>query len=193
MEKKMEKRKKLISYIGDIIVAILVIPIVFVSIIVIYKSLRYPTQIPDIFTYKPFIILDEEMESSLEYGDLAITQIVDTNTLKTGDVVAFRNNDNFVILHKIKETQETNDGKTFIMQAFENEFDETKYVNEKNVEGKLVNRIAGLGIVFMYLQDPKVLLLIIIIILIIGVISYYIAAKLDERDEKQEENNKPSV
>ncbi len=181
-----ENKTKISSYILDIIFGIIIIPIILISMIVIYKSIVYPDKVPDIFGYKPFIILDENMEKSIDYGDLAITKIVDTDTLKTGDIIAYRNGDNFVILHKIDEVQETTEGRTFLMQIPKTEVGDTKYVKNEKVEGLLVNKVQGLGTVFMYLQDPRVLFLNIIIILIIGLIAYYVAEKLDEREKTKE-------
>ena len=183
---EMKKTKKVSSYIFDIVILIIVLPIILISMMVIYKSIVYPTKIPDIFSYKPFIILDENMERSLQYGDLAITKMINTNKLKIGDVIAFRDNNNVVIIHEIVEIKETQDGKELKMKASKNEADEIQCIKDTDVEGILVSKIGGLGNIFMYLQDPKVLFLIIIIISIVGVISYYIAEKLDERDDMKE-------
>ena len=184
MEKK--ETKKTSNYVVDIIISIIVLPIVFISVMVIYKSLVYPNEIPDIFTYKPFIILDGNMEISVEDGDLAITQIVDTNSLKKGDVIAFRTKENTVMLQRVLEIQKSQEGKKIIVNMPQNKADTTEYLDDKKVEGVLVNKIKGLGNILMYLQDPMSLLLNIIIILIVGLISYYIAGKMDKRDKMKE-------
>lgn len=175
---------KIAKYIFDAIFYIIAIIIVFTSVMVIFKSLMYPDKIPDIFTYKPFIILDNSMEENIEYGDLAITQITDAKNIKDGDIIAFINKDNFVIIKKIIDINETENGRTFTIENAQNGVEKAKYVESKDVEGVLVKKISGMGTIFMYLQDPMFLLVIIIIILVIGAISYYIADKLDKKMEK---------
>lgn len=172
------------KYIFDAIFYIIAIMIIFTSVMVIYKSLMYPDKIPDIFTYKPFIILDNGMEETIEYGDLAITQITDAKKIKNGDIIAFKNKDNFVIIKKIIDIKETENGKSFMIERAQNETENNKYVSDKDIEGVLVKKLSGMGTVFTYMQDPMFLLVIIIIILIIGAISYYIADKLDKKMEK---------
>ena len=172
------------EYIFDIIFYVIAVIIVFTSVMVIYKALMYPDKIPDIFSYKPFIILDNSIEEGIEYGDLAITQMTNTEKINSGDIIAFRDKDDFIIIKKIIDIKETDEGSSFIIENVQNEAANSKYINGKDIEGVLVNKIPGIGTVFMYLQEPIVLLIIIIIILIIGAISYYIADKLDKKMEK---------
>lgn len=170
------------KYIFNAIFYIVVTVIVFTSVMVIYKSLMYPDKIPDIFTYKPFIILDNNVEGNMDYGDLAITQMIDAKKIKTGDIIAYRDKDNFIIIKKIIDIKETE--RSFIIENAQGLAENATYVSDKDVEGILVKKLAGIGTLFMYLQDPMVLMVIIIIIIIIGTISYYIAEELDKKMEK---------
>ena len=174
---------KWINYIWNIIFSIIIIVVVLISMIIIYKSIRYPDKIPDIFGYKPFIVLDEYMDDSIEYGDLVITKIVDTSKIEKDNLVAFRNNENIVTIHKIIDIFEINDKKTFTMKTSENETLDTKFVSEDNIEGIVIRRIAKVGSFLMFMQEPLVLFILIIIILIIGLIAYFIADKIDKKEK----------
>lgn len=121
------------KYIFDAMFYFVAIVIVFTSVMVIYKSLMYPDKIPDIFTYKPFIILDNNIEGNMEYGDLAITQMIDAEKIKKGDIIAYRNKDNFIIIKKIIDIKETETGRSFIIEKAQGLAENATYVSDKNV------------------------------------------------------------
>lgn len=183
------KKKNIFDILLDIIYLIFIIPLLIITLMVVYQSIKYPDKVPDIFGYKLFIILDEKMEETLEYGDLIFTYNINVDELKVGNIVAFRNLANTVTVHRIEEITKTEEGsKVFMMKTQENEVFDTKSAKEEKIEGILTKRIPKIGLLIMILQEPLVMLLIIIIISVIGLIAYCIAAKLDERDIKKAEN-----
>lgn len=190
-EQTKEKRKKTITVwfiIKKIIYFGIFIPLVLITSNIGYQLLVYPDKVPNIFGYKFFMMLNEQGDGCTEYGDLVLTKIIDIEEYEIGDIMAFRNNMNTVTVHKIEEinTSIADNTKVFTMQTVENETDDTKFVREIHVEGKMVNKFSNLGIAVMVAQDPLVLLLALIIVAIVGLIAYYIAQQLDERDRKRE-------
>ena len=192
-EKTKEKKRKRIT-IGFVIKKLIYfgvfIPLVIITTNIGYQLLVYPDKVPNIFGYKFFMMLNEQRDGCTEYGDLIFTKIFDIDEYNVGDIVAFRNGMNTVTVHKIEEINKSiaDNTKVFTMQTVENETDDTKYVREMHIEGKMVKRFSNLGIVVMVAQDPLVLLLMLIIVAIIGLIAYYIAQQLDERDIKRMES-----
>ncbi len=188
------RKKSIGETIGDVIYLTIIIPLLIITLMVIFQSITKPNKIPNIFGYKLFIILDEKMEETLKYGDLVFTKNINTDNIKEKDTVAFRNAMNTVTIHKIEKIAKAeDDSKVFIMHTQENETEVTKNVNEEKIEGIVVKRIPKIGIWIMILQKPLVLLVVIIVILIIGLIAYYIAWRLDIRDSKKKlENNELS-
>ena len=194
MEKqnKQSNFKRIRNIIGDVIYYVILIPLIIITLMVVYQSIAYPDKIPNIFGYKLFMILDDKMDETVEYGDLVFTKNIDCNILKKGNIIAFRNGVNTVTIHEIidieekkeidQETNEEKMKKTFTMQTATNETLDTKYVEDEKVEGILVKRIAKIGTIIMFIQKPIHLLIIIAIILVIGAFVYFIAAKLDKRD-----------
>lgn len=164
------------------------IPLVIITSNIGYQLLVYPDKVPNIFGYKFFMMLNEQGDGYTEYGDLVFTKIIDIEEYEIGDIIAFRNNMNTVTVHKIQEikTSIADNTKVFTMQTVENETDDTKFVREMHIEGKMIKRFSNLGIAVMIAQDPLVLLLALIIVAIVGLIAYYIAQQLDERDLKRE-------
>lgn len=184
---RVNQKKNIGETIGDAIYLIIIIPLLIITLSVIYQSITKPDEVPDIFGYKLFMILQENMDETLKYGDLTFTRNISTNELKIGDIVAFRNSSNTVELHRIEEIQETTEhSKKFIMKLQEGIIDNENSVDEDKIEGILVTRIPKIGLWLMIFQRPIVVLSVIGVILVIGLIAYIIAAKLDKKDMEKE-------
>ena len=82
MRKVIKNLKKLVEH---LIYILILIPLIIVTIDVSYQVIFYPDKIPDIFGYKFFIIFDQYMDSSLKYGDLAITYNKQPEEIKTNE------------------------------------------------------------------------------------------------------------
>lgn len=205
MEKKekLENSKPIVGIgktISDIIYVCILIPLTVIALHIAYQIISEPDKIPDIFGYKMFIILDDSMDESVEYGELIFTKNVYTNDLKKDDLIAFRNSMNTVTIHKIIDIEEkietenaTNNRrtvKTFTMQTSENEANDTKFAKDDRVEGIIIKKIPRIGSIIYFIQKPIATITICVIILIIGIIADFIAKKLDEREGIETEKYK---
>lgn len=192
--KTQENKKKLINLIAkvieDIIYICILIPLIIISLQIVWQLYNNPDEIPNIFGYKIFMIFDENMDKSVKYGDLVFTKNTNPNNLKLNDIIAYRNNMNTIAIHRIldineqiknnKETNSEEKTRTFTMET-----NDTKFVNAQKVEGVLVYRIPRLGTTIYIIQHPLVIVAIESIILIIGIIWIYIAQELDKRDRRK--------
>lgn len=197
--------KRIIHIIEDIVYYAFLIPLTLAALIVVYQTIRYPDRIPDVFGYKIFMIMDEYMDDSVKFGDLVFTKNIATEKINIGDIIAFRNGQNTVTIHRVIDISEDKNSDTdentkmFTMNTLENETLDTKYVSSDKIEGKLVHTIPKIGLIIMIIQDPLITVSIILVILIIGLIIYYIAQELDMRDirlmelKKQEEQTKSEI
>ena len=152
MDKKLKyKAKQVLSIIGNLIYYSILIPLVIIALMIIYQQITDKDKIPNVFGWKMFIILDEYMDDSVDFGDLVFTKNIDPKELKQGEVIAFRNGTNTVTLHKILDfndkkgfdpkTKEERIIRTFKMNALENETEDTKNVIDTKVEGILKHKI----------------------------------------------------
>ena len=107
------KKTEIMGLILKIVFLIIVIPIILMSIIVMIKANKYPDKIPDIFGYKPMIVLSGSMETAIYTGDLVFVKIVDTDKLNVGDVIAFRNEVDTVTTHRIINIADKNGKRYF--------------------------------------------------------------------------------
>ena len=184
------------DFIENVIYICILVPLVFITLNIVWQSITQPDKIPDIFGWKIFMVFDEYMDDRVESGDLVFVKNIKVDELKTNDIIAFRNAGNGVTLHriiKIDETEITDEEskgnrilKTFTMKTQTNETNDTRYVTEEKVEGLLVHRIPKLGAIIYFIQQPLAMLGISGVILIIGLICINIAGRLDEKDRKKE-------
>ena len=93
----MKKTFKILKYVLFSILSLLAIICIWVFI----QTKISPNKIPSIFGYKLFIVLSGSMETELYKGDLAIVKIVDVNSLKENDIIAFKDNNDHVVTHRI--------------------------------------------------------------------------------------------
>ena len=107
------KKTEIMGLILKIVFLIIVIPIILMSIIVMIKANKYPDKIPDIFGYKPMIVLSGSMETAIYTFALVFVKIVDTDKLNVGDVIAFRNEVDTVTTHRIINIVDKNGKRYF--------------------------------------------------------------------------------
>ncbi|MDO5569688.1 MAG: signal peptidase I [bacterium] len=150
-----------------ILVVILVVPLIILFGTIMVKTFLYPDLIPDFMGYKPMIVLSDSM-SEIRAGDLAIVKMVDTTTLKTDDIIAFRNSDDTATLHRIVSIVNDEDTLKYVTKGDNNNSIDALKVEEKQIEGIYLYKIDNLGNVLMFLQKPTVLILICTIIIVVG-------------------------
>ncbi len=187
-ENKTIEKTKDTTLLEDIIFYIIIIPLVAVSITIIWQRLVNPDKIPDILGYKMFIVLEKNADQEIEYGDLIFTHNIATEDLEKSNLIAFRNSANKVTIRRIINITEDDTGKQFEMQNSTNEVGYTKYIKENQVEGIVIHRIPNIGIIIYKIQEPYIILILIGIVLLIGLGAYYIAGRLDKRDIEKTKN-----
>ena len=120
-EKKATERIKQTTLLEDIIFYVIIIPLILISITIIWQRLTEPDKIPDILGYKMFVVLDGDMDQAIEYGDLIFTHNIAPENLEKNNLIAFRNNTNKVTIHRIIKITEDDIGRQFEMQNSKND------------------------------------------------------------------------
>lgn len=173
----MQKIKKAIS----IIVILILIPILLISIVILVDSHTHPNEVPSFWGWKPFIVLSGSMETQISAGDIVVVKEIDTNELKKGDIIAFKDG-NIVITHRIDEVTEI-DGKTqYITKGDNNNTQDIGYVSPEQIEGVFKFKVSRLGNLAMFIQTP----LGIIVCLSIPIIIIILLQTADSKKEKEE-------
>lgn len=177
--------KNLIKFFKYILVVILAF-LAIICISVFVQTKINPNKIPSMFGYKPFIVLSGSMETEIYKGDLAIVKKVNVNSLHEKDIIAFRDENNHVVTHRIVSISKNNKELQFVTKGDNNNTVDDGIVKSKDVEGKYVGKFKGLGNVFFVLQKPITLFIILGIIVVFGIMWIVIGNNKLSVEERKE-------
>ncbi len=167
-------------------VCFLLVPILFVNLYIMIQSKINGDKVPNVFGYKPFIVLSGSMETEIHKGDLVITKMVDPKKLKKNDVIAFRDAENTVTTHRIIDIVEEDGEKYFITKGDNNSIQDKNLVEFKDVEGQYITRFPSIGSMMNALSEPTTIIIVFLGITLIFVVAFSITTK-KERDLEREE------
>mgnify|MGYP004531853403 FL=1 len=182
---KIDKRKKLIK----LIIYIMIIPIIFYNISLIFFSIINKSETPNFFGIKTFVIISGSMEPNLKISDIVIIKKCEQNELKENDIISFRSGQS-VITHRINQIIETENGVEYITKGDNNNTKDNGTVKFDDIEGKYIGKIEYLGKVVLYLKNKTVIISIIIIFYLIYAHEMKTNEKLQLRREKREKFEK---
>lgn len=118
---------------------VLMLPLLLMNIVLIFKSIIHPNDLPTIFGYKPLIVLSDSMYPTIKKGDLIFTQVVNVKDLKPGDVITYREYEDdgktlgTVVTHKIYDITTETDGE----HAGQLKFRTYGINNQRQADGKI--------------------------------------------------------
>ncbi len=181
MTKKHEN--KILKTLKIVLITILSM-VLLVNIYIIIQTKVNPNSVPSIFGYKPFIVLSGSMETKINIGDLVIVKEVDANELKVDDIIAFREEDNFVTTHRIIEVAEKGD-KCFVTKGDNNNTADDGIVCSNKIEGKYQFKIAKIGSAILFIQKPLGFVVMIMSILIVCMLVYFFTNKKKTLTEEE--------
>lgn len=182
---KIDKRKRLIK----LIIYIMIIPIIFYNISLIFFSIINKSETPNFFGIKTFVIISGSMEPNLKISDIVIIKKCEQNELKENDIISFRSGQS-VITHRINQIIETENGVEYITKGDNNNTKDNGTVKFDDIEGKYIGKIEYLGKVVLYLKNKTVIISIIIIFYLIYAHEMKTNEKLQLRREKREKFEK---
>ena len=161
--------RKFLKLLGYIFISILILILIF-DVIILIKSKVFPDKVPGIIGYKPFIVMSGSMKSKIEVGDIVIVKEVDVNNLKKDDIIAFSNSEKLVTTHRIV-----------------NVIKDEGLVYPADVEGVYKFKIAKIGSLILFLQEPLGFSLMMVCILLIGSIMFMIENRKNRNLSKEDE------
>lgn len=166
-----------------VFVTILLI-ILLINISIIIQTKLKPNLVPNIFGYKPFIVLSGSMESKISVGDLVFVKKVNPNELKVGDIIAFRDSEDIVTTHRIVDIETKDNKLCFVTKGDANNANDDGIVYSNMVEGKYQTKIAKLGNAILFIQEPIGFVVMLMSILIICLLVYSFQSKKISKEEK---------
>lgn len=169
-----------------IVACVILIPIIVINIWVMIQAKTNSEEVPSIFGLKPFIVLSGSMESEIFKGDLIITKVIDPSSLKSEDIIAFRDSAGTVTTHRIIDIV-IKDGDTyFITKGDNNNTQDVNLVEYDDVEGLYLFRIPGVGSMMNSLSNPITVIIIFFGITVIFGLGFVISTKKSTDAERKE-------
>ena len=144
--------------------------VVIINVVLFYKSIFHHDDIPNILGYKPLIVLSGSMSPTFNYGDLIIIKDVDTNTLKKGDIISFTDSKKYNTTHRISNI--SNIKGCFETKGDANNVKDIGIVCTKDIQGKYLMKIVGLGSVILFIQSPIGFIILMSLIIMICIYIY---------------------
>ena len=166
-----------------ILACVILVPILVANIYIMFQSKTDKDKVPNVFGYKPFIVLSGSMEVEIHKGDLVITKMVDPNTLKKKNIIAFRDTEGTVTTHRIIDIVNENGKKYFITKGDNNSAQDQKLVEFSDVEGKYIGRIPGVGSIMNKLSEPTTIVILLLGITVIFILGFMISTKKQQELE----------
>ena len=115
MKEKNGLLQKIVGAVG-IALCVVFVPLLLINVTLIVKSYTSPDKVPDFFGYKPFIVLSGSMEPSIMTGDMVFVKETDPDSLKVGDVIAYKSG-SAVVTHRIVEVKSENGETRYVTQV----------------------------------------------------------------------------
>lgn len=185
----MNDDKQLGKKIVNIIIMIAFVLLALILIANIYIMIQSKTnqdEVPNLFGYKPFIVLSGSMETEIHKGDLVLTKIVNPKKLKKDEIIAFRDAENTVTTHRIIDIVENDGSSYFITKGDNNSSQDQNLVKFKDVEGKYVARIPGIGSIMKSLSEPTTIIILLLGITAVFAMGFTISTKKQREIEQRE-------
>lgn len=166
----MKKKNRILSCVKFVFLGILVL-ILIMMLVLIVKSRLYPDEMPGLFGYKPVIVASDSMQPSVLAGDLVIVKQVDEDELKAGEIIAYKENNGTVTVHRIVDMISSKGEVYFETKGDNNTTTDAALTAGESVVGKFSSRIVGLGNFILVIASPlgfAVLLLSTMLLFLIG-------------------------
>jgi signal peptidase len=134
-------------------IILIVIAIIAIVFLVFYR----PVSLLGDTLYEP--VYTGSMEPAIPVGSVVVIKPVDTETLKTGDIICFKLSEPTSITHRIFNV--TDEG--FITKGDANEGPDQWTVKKENVMGKVILTIPYIGYIGYFVRTPIGLILLIVL------------------------------
>lgn len=154
------RNKKVTKRIFKSIILVVLIVLFVVNLILSFEE---HTHILGIYMFN---ITSESMEPTFYKNDLAIVKKCNSDELKKGDIITFKQDDR-IISHRILRITKEKGEERFITKGDNNDIQDKDQVTKQNVYGKVLFTIPKVGKGVQYIQNARGFINIFIFILIV--------------------------
>lgn len=186
---KSSKRMFICEKLISILFYIIIIPIIVYNLTLMIESYINPTEVPDFFGFKSFVIVSESMEPTIMTGDAILVKKVKQEDLKVNDIISFQDKD-FINTHRIIEIINNNGITKYKTKGDNNKREDKNQITYSKIEGVYQFRIKGFGKTVEILKNKITLVVLLIALVLISTCQVRINKKRLARKEKRYNYNK---
>ncbi|MCL2445522.1 MAG: signal peptidase I [Oscillospiraceae bacterium] len=140
--------------VGIALIAVL-LPIMIANLIIIVRGATNPDEVPTLFGVAPLIVDSGSMYPEIHVNDLIFVRTTDPGTLQRDNIIAFLNDENLLITHRIVGIINDEEGLRFITQGDYTGTPDRHPVTADQVVGVYNGtRLAGVGALAAFLSRP---------------------------------------
>lgn len=153
---------KVIKQLFSILIFLGLISILVYNIFLIFQAIIMPNKTPNILGIKTYVIISGSMEPELNIGDMVIVKEISDYELNVGDIISYRNGQS-VITHRIEKIHYNNGQISYITKGDANNVEDSTIITNDDIEGKVINKLSGIGNIILFLQSKYSIILITVI------------------------------
>jgi signal peptidase len=120
---------------------------------------------------KIIIATDNIMEPDIKKNDIVILKKVDSENLKVGDIIYYKDNNNYKLakIEAVKEEEQIKKSEYYITKGNKNYYYNQENANLNNIEGKVEKSISGLSL-FFKIAKSNIFTIFVIIMLVMFIL-----------------------
>lgn len=172
----------------SILIYIIIIPIIIYNFTLFIKSYINPTEIPNFFGYKSFVIVSESMEPTIMTGDAIFAKEVRKEEIKEKDIIAFQDEGD-INTHRIIKIENDNGVTKYTTKGDNNKNADKEKVTYEEIEGVYQFRIKGFGKLIELLKNKITLIILLIVLVLISFYQVRMSKRKLKRKEKRYQYN----
>ena len=170
--------RKILSALSFVFLAMMVLTVIF------FFVQRVTGGKTTIFGYSVYRVSSGSMEPELSIGDVILTEEVDGESLKKGDIITYSGTEgnyaNKVITHRIEDIQEVNGQLLFTTKGDAN-MEADPIIHEGQILGKMAFKVPIVGALYSFFITPYGLVVVLLVILLAFSNEFIILFKLVKR------------
>lgn len=187
--KKNQKIKKIFC----IILYILLIPIIFFSLFLIFLELGNSYELPSFLNMNVYIVTSQSMSPKLNEGDIVVVRKgYDNNSYKVGNIITFVRHDGEIITHRIERIVKSELRNSYVTKGDNNDQEDEEIVTYDMIIGRVVYTMPKLGILVSLLKNKLFFSACIVVLILIILYDIRIRKRKEERKMIREKYEKKS-
>ncbi len=133
------RRKDEVKKVFFTCIYLVLIPVILFSLFLTLIELGKNTSVPELLDYEFYTVVSDSMLPKLKVDDIIIVKKnVDPKRVKVGNIISFKNEYGEIITHRVVEVVGTEENPRFITKGDNNEVQDNKDVDSREMVGRVV-------------------------------------------------------